>query len=610
VDDFALEFATLVDAPPAGPGWIFEPKLDGYRMLCRVDRGRAALVSRSGKEWTTTFASVARAAANLPVKSAVLDGEVCVMNADGRSDFQALQGALRAGAGAELAYFVFDLLALDGQDLRARALLERKAILAKLLARASSPLHMCEHVEGDGEKLHAEACRLGLEGIVAKRGDARYVGKRSLDWQKVKCQRRQELAILGFTPPRGSRKGLGALLLGVREGDGYRYAGKVGTGFSDADLVDLLTRLTPLVREAPAARDAPRLRAATWVEPRLACEVRFTEWTREGSLRHPTFLGLREDKEAKDATREEPVTGVRTRAGDRVDVAGVAVSHPERVVDAASGTTKLEVARYLETMAPHILDHAAKRPLALVRCPGGVDGQHFFQKHARRGFPAEVKTAKAGDDEVLFVENVAGLVALGQMSVLELHGWGSRIMKPERPDVVVMDLDPDEGLPWSRVADAALAVRDRLARLGLVSFVKTTGGKGLHVVVPLAPVHGWESVRGFSEALAKTFVESDPRDFTATMSKRARRGKIFVDWLRNGRGATAVLPYSPRAREGVTVALPIAWRDVHRVEPAALTVKSIPARVAKRRRDPWEGFFDLKQRLPAPWHGMRTSAAR
>ncbi|MBS2015871.1 MAG: DNA ligase D [Deltaproteobacteria bacterium] len=588
------QLATLVDAVPKGGDWIYEIKYDGYRAIATIDHGKVRLASRNGKDWTKAFQRVANALAHVRVQTAVLDGEIAYVKEDGRTDFQLLQNNLDAGDGAgaaHIVYFVFDLLHLDGEDLRALPLVARKDKLRTILAGEKPPLMMGGHVSDDGEAFFDQACKLGLEGIIAKRANAPYTSKRTKDWVKVKCQLRQELVIVGFTAPKGSRSGIGALLLGVHDGESeaLRYAGKVGTGFSQRSLDELSARLSKLVVERPPVRNAPRLRDARWVEPKLVCQVRFTEWTRDGALRHPAFEGLREDKPARKVKRERE---------KHVATGGVTISNADRVVDEASGTTKGDLVRWAEIAGPLVLPFAKKRPLMLVRATGAFGAGTFVQKHAGRGLVESIGRADVDGEEVLFMRAPEDMVVLAQNNAVEIHGWGSRLPRTDRPDWIVFDLDPDVGLPFRRVVDAALRLREDLKRLGLDSFVKTTGGKGLHVVVPLTPKDDWQVVKAFAGAVATAMAKAAPNAFVATMSKAARKGKIFVDWFRNGEGATAVLPYSARARPSAPVAMPVAWKDLTAVDPLDFTVKSAPAFLHKRRRDPWEALLATKQTLP------------
>jgi bifunctional non-homologous end joining protein LigD len=622
IGDVQLQLATLVDDVPTQGAWVYELKYDGYRAVTTLDEGEVTIVTRNGKDWTDRFPTIAEALSHVRAKTAVFDGEIAYVMEDGRTDFQKLQNALSGSADAgRLVYFVFDLLHYDGVDLTAEPLEVRKDKLRTILAGEGPPLKMGDHAVGNGRELFAQACKLGLEGIIAKRADRPYRPGRGTDWVKVKCQKRQELVIVGYTLPKGHRTGVGALLLAVREGKKYRYAGKVGTGFSEASLTDLAQRLAKLVVDTPSAEGAPRMRDARWVRPELVCEVRFTEWTREGSLRHPTFEGLREDKRASSIVREETkaieeVKPSKTRrattsSGAELSIGKTVVTHPDRVIDTATGITKGDLARYAEAMAPHFLPFATKRPLMLLRCTDAwptekfeLQGRRprnstcFVQKHAGRGLVSNIGRHEVDGEELIYVTNAEQLFGLVQLNAIELHGWGSRLPRIEQPDWIVFDLDPDVGLPFERVVEGAVELRDELAKLGLASFVKTTGGKGLHVVVPLTPKDDWEIVRAFAAAVAQGMVTRAPKHYVATMTKAARKGKIFIDHFRNGRGATAILPYSPRAREGAPVALPVTWKELPKIDPKDFDVRTVPALLAKRRVDPWADLRETKQTLP------------
>jgi bifunctional non-homologous end joining protein LigD len=617
----APQLATLAAEVPKGDDWLFELKLDGYRIEAAVAGGHAKLLTRNAKDWTAKFPVVAAAVAKLPVASALLDGEVVALAADGRSSFQALQNALRPEAGAErtaLVYFVFDLLHLDGDDLTGRPLAERKDLLHRLLGRGTgATARYNDHIAEEGAAFYRQACRLGVEGVVAKRASAPYRPGRGTDWLKVKCIQRQELVIGGFTAPKGTRSDLGALLLGVYDGDELRFAGKVGTGFDAASLRDLRRRLQPLARKRPPFAAPPRgadARGVQWVEPKLVAEVAFTEWTADGHLRHPSFQGLREDKPARQVRRERPAPPPKAKKSKKSatprkeeatdTVAGIHLTHPDRVLYPEQGVTKLDLARYYEAAADWILPHLAGRPLSLVRCPQGSGKACFYQKHLREGAPDAVRAVTiaeedGGKEPYPYVNDLAGIVALVQIGVLELHGWGAKIANLEHPDRLVFDLDPDPSVGWERVAEAALLLRERLAELRLESFVQTTGGKGLHVFVPLSPRRSWDEVKAFARALAESVVAAAPDRYLSKASKAARKGKIFIDWLRNGRGATAIVPYSTRARAGATVATPLDWKELDRTQPLDLSVKTVPARLAALRADPWEGFWKLRQSLRA-----------
>jgi bifunctional non-homologous end joining protein LigD len=619
------QLATAVTSPPAGSGWFYEPKLDGYRLLCRIESGRAALLTRRGNDWTDRFGAIAAAAAELPCRSAVLDGEAVVFDDRGLTDFQRLQNAIARGD-PSIVLVAFDLLYLDGWDLRAASLRERKALLAELLAGAPPAVRYGDHVEQGGAAFFREACGMGLEGIVAKRADDPYRAERSRSWLKVKCLERQELVIVGFTDPAGSRSGFGALLLGGRDAAGapLRYVGKVGTGFDERSLRELRARLGPLERRAPpvepkSARGVGR--RVHWVEPTLVAEIAFSEWTGDGRLRQPVFHGLREDKPADDVVLERAVpvadaAGKRaagngappTRAEDVRAVPGpsaavrpVKLTHPDKVLFPDVGITKAELADYWTQVAPVALPYLERRPLTLFRCPEGVGGQCFYQKHVGVGVPSAVPRVRVREDEdpYAMIDGASSLIALVQIGALELHTWGSRAEHLDQPDMIVLDLDPDEKLAWSTVVTAGFELKQRVEALGLATFARLTGGKGMHVVVPVTPGPTWPAVKRFSRAIVDEMVRDAPKRFTASLAKDRRGGKIFIDYLRNDREATAIGSYSPRARAGAPVALPVEWDEL---EPKAkraprFGVRDVPKLLRERRRDPWDGFDAARRPL-------------
>jgi bifunctional non-homologous end joining protein LigD len=553
---------------------------------------------------------VAEATAKLPVKEALLDGEIVALDRSGVSSFQALQQGAEETGGWSLAYVAFDLLFLDGRDLRGEPLVERKKALARLLRGRRGRLRYSEHVDAPGAEVHQRACRMHLEGIVSKRKQAPYVAGRGQAWLKVKCVARQEFVIGGYTDPEGARAELGSLLLGVHDRDGRLvYAGRVGTGFTDATLAVLGKRLRKLGQGAsPFSPEGPRppARGAHWVKPVLVGEVAFTEWTRDGLLRHPAFEGLREDKPAAQVVREAPraAPARRIAGGSDADVAvaGVHLSHPDRVLYEEQAITKLGLARYYEAVADFIVPHVADRPLSLVRCPEGAGGQCFYQKHAGPGVPPEVKRVRIRERggataAYPYVDDLPGLVALAQIGVLEIHPWGARVGRIDRPDRLVLDLDPAPGVPWPRVVEGAQAIRGLLGDLDLVGFVKTTGGKGLHVVVPLRPSADWEALRALGEGIGAELVRRAPDRYTINPLKAARRGRIFVDYLRNVRGATSVAAYSPRARADAPVSTPLGWSELAGgATPGDFTVQTVPRRLAARK-DPWADFFSVDQAI-------------
>ena len=628
------QLATLVDEAPAGDDWIHEIKYDGYRMLCRIERGACTMFSRNGKEWTASFPRIADAAARLGVQSAWIDGEVVVVDEQGRTSFQALQNALSSAGATPLVYYAFDMPYVDGYDLAGVALVERKRLLESLIGARSDVLRYSSHFEGNGPGVFAEACRLGVEGIVSKLARSPYRSTRTRNWLKVKCQRRQEFVIGGYTDPQGSRSGFGALLLGYYESKGkLRYCGKVGTGFNEERLTQLLAKMTPLEQKEPPFVNPPtgaEARRSHWVKPSLVAEIAFTEWTNDATLRHPSFQGLREDKRASDVVRETPADtdaveasaenetpapAKRTRAAakrataaktsdDPDSVAGVHISNPSKLLYPEAGLAKIDLARYYEAVADWMLPHLRGRPLTLVRCPNGWQ-KCFYWKHAHANDPLPVdqvmiEEESGGAKPYMVANSVTAIVALLQAGVLEMHPWGSRTDHLGEPDRIVFDFDPDERIPWSRMVDAVTLLRTLLAEIGLEGFLKTTGGKGLHVVLPIEPTLGWNAIKGFTKAVADLLVHTFPDRFVATATKSSREGKIFVDYLRNAEGSTAVAPYSLRAKANAPVAMPIDWQDVARDwRFDHFNAKNVPAMLAKRKRDPWQRFFDVRQTITA-----------
>lgn len=611
------QLATLVDSIPHGNQWLHEIKFDGYRMLCRIDRGRAALVTREAQDWTRRFMWIAETAGTLVAGQALLDGEVVAFDEEGRTDFQLLQNSMRNSVAENLVYFAFDLLYIDGQDWREATLAARKKRLEELLkskggGEPHGPIRYSEHWIGQGEALFAKACDMGLEGIVSKRVDRPYRSGRSRDWLKVKCHQNQEFVIGGFTEPAGSRAGLGALLLGIYGDDQrLRYAGRVGTGFTSKTLTELRARFDGLVQRSSPFIDPPtgrQARGVHWVKPELVGEVEFTGWTRDGVLRHPSFKGLREDKPPQQIRREEArstanmvgrkktsedtANGEENSAGN-AEVAGVKLTHPDRILYPDQGITKRELALYYTKIADWMLPHVESRPLTLVRCPEGHKKQCFYQRHLRGSHDPAIVPIKVRERgsivSYVSVESLAGLVALVQMGALELHAWGSRKENIEKPDRLIFDLDPDPAVPWKLLRDAARRLRWRLGDLGLGAFVKTTGGKGLHVVVPVVPNHDWDFAKEFSRAVAQSLVEEAPDQYIATMSKARRKGKVFIDYLRNARTASAICAYSPRARSGAPVSVPLRWEEINDDPRQKFTIANVPARLGQIQ-DPWKDY--------------------
>ena len=684
-DIVEAQLATLVKDPPTEPGWVHEVKYDGYRMLCRIDNGKARMMSRNGKEWTAQFPEVVRSLARLPVKTAWIDGEVVVVDEQGRTSFQALQNVLNAESGGSLNYFAFDLLYLDGYDLRGASLVERKRVLQQLLARPPANIRYSDHFVAPGVEFRAKACKLGLEGMISKRADLPYQAGRGGAWLKIKCLRRQEMVIGGYTDPAGSRHGFGALLLGVYDEQGrLAYSGKVGTGFNDERLTRISKMLAGLQQKESPFYNPPtgaEGRRAHWVKPTLVAEVEFTEWTDDETLRHPSFKELREDKDARDVVREHEValgqssderapggssapgreTAKRPRtarsaaetmrddqtargvkharrgvkhahanhetarpeetprkeppgstkpqrpsaagAGSSKDtVAGVALSNPDKLLFPEDGFRKRDLALYYEAVGEWVVPQVRDRPLTLVRCPNGWNAGCFYQKNAEGSMIDAIERVRVetsdGPAMYMMANSVEAVVALLQMGTLEMHPWGSSSPKLALPDRIIFDLDPDDGVEWQSLVQAVHLVRTLLENIGLACFLKTTGGKGLHVVVPITPSLGWNDVKGFTKAVAELLERTFPDRFTSKLLKTSRRGKIFIDYLRNGEGATAVAAYSLRAKAGAPVATPIAWEELKKdVRYAYFNVTNVPRRLAKLKSDPWKDMEATHQSL-------------
>jgi bifunctional non-homologous end joining protein LigD len=616
-----LALCTLVTEVPAGAEWIGEVKYDGYRLTVAVEGGVARCFSRKGEDWSERLHTVAATAAALPVDDALLDGEIVVFDEQGVSRFDLLQEALSSHE-ERIVFVAFDLIHLNGHDLTRIPTLKRKDLLRTVLADQpqGSIVRLAEYVEGDVNALHEVACAQGLEGVVAKRADAAYPAGRTRSWLKIKCRLSQELVIGGYTEPAKDRSGFGALLAGYYDGDRLVYAGRVGSGFSEKLLQQLYKRLSSLERSTSPFDPAPKkLSAPHWVEPQLVAQVAFAEWTSSGVLRQPSFKGLLEDRDPQSVVKETPArreAGEEGGAGsgdccalaspesappsspDPATVAGIRITNPGKQLFPGSELTKKELAEYYEAVAPWMLPEVAERPLTLVRCPvGDGKGKCFYQRHPDKGLPEPVSAfthALSGHDEAdewLRILDVAGLISLAQMGVAEIHTWLSRDDAPGRPDRIVLDLDPGPEVSWSQIVDAARLTRAALLDLGLTPFVKSTGSKGLHVVVPVEPVWGFERIRPLARVIAEAVAAKDPTRLTVRMAKRERLGRIFIDYVRNSEAASAVAPYSTRYLQGPTVAVPLAWDELDTEQDPRGDFT--PAAVLERLRsgeDPWSAL--------------------
>jgi len=596
--------ASPCEKPPSGPHWVHEIKHDGYRIQARVDGDKVKLLTRKALDWVDRFPAVAAAVKQLGLASALIDGEIVVEDAGGLTSLNDLQADLEAGRQDRFRYFVFDLYYCEGFDLTGAALVDRKALLQAVCAGlpATARIRYSEHLDADGPTMLEHSCRLGLEGIISKRKDLPYRAGRAEVWLKSKCRKSQEFVIVGFVPSTAASRTIGSLCLGYYAEGELLYAGRVGTGWSLAQARSLYTQLDKLrLAKMPVKKPLPEgaEKGAVWVTPQLVGEVEYRDWTRDGLIRQSVFKGLRQDKPADEVvleTKRESSAGKAAKAAPAIQL-----THPERILWPETGLTKQGLAEYYADIADWILPHVTGRVLSLLRAPSGVNQKGFFAKHEWAGLTDAVRRVDVGDEEpMLAIDDVAGLLNLVQSGVVEIHPWGSRVETMEKPDRLIFDLDPGEGVAWPTVTAAAIAVRDRVADLGLKSFLKTTGGKGLHIVVPVTPTVGWKEAKAFTAEVAEGMARERPDLYVATMAKRARGGRIFIDYFRNDRGSTAVAAYSTRVFPRATVSTPLDWDELSDgLRSDHFTVANIRHRLEALKRDPWAGFFKLKQKIPA-----------
>ncbi|SHF56064.1 bifunctional non-homologous end joining protein LigD [Kaistia soli DSM 19436] len=605
------ELATLVAAPPEGARWLHEIKFDGYRLIARIADGEVRLLTRTGLDWTSKFGTdVVAALAALPCQAAMIDGELVVEGAAGASDFSALQADLSEGRSDRFVFYAFDLIHLDGEDLTRVPLIKRKETLERLIGAGGPSLRYSAHFPESGEMVLRHACRLSLEGVVSKVADSPYRSGRGRSWVKSKCSARQEFVIGGYVPSTATQHAVGSLLLGVHDADGLDHVGRVGTGFTASVSRDLYRRLQAIaVDKSPFAEalTADERRGARFVDPVLVAEVEFRAWTGDGHLRHASFRGLREDKPASEIVRERAKVAKEGAAPPvpKPPKRTVKLTHPDRIYWPDAGITKEGLADYYAEVWRFIGPHIVGRPLALLRCPEGIDGEKFFQKHAWKGVNAAVRLVpdpKARNEPpFISIDSLDGLMALVQSATLEIHPWGSTLADWERPDRIIMDLDPGEGVSWAAVIEAAADVRARFEAAGLAAFVKTSGGKGLHVVAPLKPKADWPAAKAFTKAMAEAMAGDAPDRYVATIAKAKRGGKILIDYLRNQRGQTAVAAYSTRARPGAAVSMPLSWDELGPdIGPAHFTVANAPGHIAARGSDPWADLQAAAAPLEVP----------
>jgi len=610
-----VQLAKLVKTVPEGEDWLYELKYDGYRIIAFIEGNSVRLMTRNSNDYTKRFNEIASSLIDWAAgRAIVLDGEVAITDPSGKTDFQALQNYLKNCKAQSLTYIVFDLLALDGVDLRGRSLIERKEMLETLMKNAPENLYYSRYVRGNGKESFAVACEASMEGIVGKKADSVYSGTRNGDWIKLKCEKRQEFVIGGYSLSNKKTRGVSSLLLGVYEGEELVYAGRAGTGISETDMKVLEEKFMNLMRADPPFKLAPKSRRdekVTWLEPELVAEIKFAEWTEENLLRHASFKGLRTDKDPKDIKREKAEEDTQLQSPDievekpmevdlnSVMIEGIKITNPGKVIFEDTEITKADVVRYYQSVSERILPFVRHRILSIVRCPKGVSHTCFYKKHPGPGskgiITIPISTGSGETEEYFYIENISGLISEVQMGTLEFHTWGSRVDELEKPDVMVFDLDPDEGMELSRVRQGVKDIKSILTELSLNSYLKTSGGKGYHVVVPLKPSVNWDVFHDFARGVAEVMEKKWPERYTSNVRKSKRTGKIFIDWIRNGRGATSIAPYSLRARKGGRVSMPIAWHELDTVEPDGISMADALLRISGD--DPWKDFYQNDQML-------------
>ncbi|MBU5331012.1 DNA ligase D [Anaerocolumna aminovalerica] len=609
-----VQLAKLVNTVPEGEDWLYELKYDGYRIIAFVEGNSVRLITRNGNDYMRRFHDVATSLIDLAGgRAVVLDGEMAVTDPSGKTDFQALQNYMKNPKTQNLTYIVFDLLALDGADLRGYPLIKRKEMLETLMKDAPKNLYYSRYVRGIGKESFAVACDAGMEGIVGKKADSVYSGTRNGDWIKLKCDKRQEFVIGGYTLSDKKTWGISSLLLGIYEGEELVYAGRAGTGLSESDMKTLEKKFENIKRMNPAFKIAPSPKSnekITWLEPELVAEIKFAEWTKENLLRQASFKGIRTDKDPMDIKKEKAEDEKYQYSEKEVEkpmevnansiiIEGIKISNPDKVMFDDPVTTKIDVVQYYEKVSERMLPYVSHRILSIVRCPKGISQTCFYKKHPGAGskgiITIPITTSSGEIEDYFYIENAPGLISEVQMGTLEFHTWGSRVDEIEKPDVMVFDLDPDEGMDLSRVRQGVLDIRSILNELSLNSYLKTSGGKGYHVVVPLKPVVTWDAFHDFAKRVAEVMEQKWPDRYTSNVRKAKRTDKIFIDWIRNGRGATSIAPYSIRARKGARVSMPIAWDELDTVAPDGITMADALLRISDS--DPWKGFFQNDQML-------------
>ena len=605
-----VQLAKLANTVPEGDEWLYEMKYDGYRILAFVEGNSVRLITRNGNDITKRFFKIASSLIDLAKgRAMVLDGEIVVTDDSGKTDFQALQNYLKAQKPQTLTYIIFDLLAIDGEDIRGHSLMDRKEKLESLMQDAPNNLYYSRYVKGYGKESFAAACEAGMEGIVGKKPDSIYSGNRNDDWIKLKCDKRQEFVIGGYSLSDKRTSGVSSLLLGVYDGEELIYAGRAGTGISENDMIVLESYFQGLKRLESPFKQEPKTKSnekITWLEPKLAAEIKFAEWTKENLLRQASYKGLRADKDPKDIKREK-AEETQPQFNERQEkpmekgftIEGVKISSPDKIIYNELDITKEDVVRYYSKVAERMLPYVRNRILSIVRCPKGVSQACFYKKHPGPGskgiITMHIPTDNNETVEYFYIENATGLISEAQMGTLEFHTWGSSVEQLEKPDIMVFDLDPDEGMKIDRVRQGVEDIKSILDELNLNSYLKLSGGKGYHVVVPLKPTAYWDKFHDFAKQTAEVMENKWPDRYTSNVRKAKRKGKIFIDWIRNARGATSIAPYSLRARKGAKVSMPIFWDELYTVAPDGINLEDALIRI--EGKDPWEDFFQNTQML-------------
>ena len=601
-----VQLAKLANTVPEGEDWLYELKYDGYRIISFVECNSVRLITRNNNDYTKRFHDIASTLVNWASgRAMVLDGEIAITDESGKTDFQALQSFIKNPQDQHLTYIIFDLLALDGVDLRGHSLMDRKEKLEDLMQNAPNNLYYSRYVRGKGKVSFAVACESNMEGIVGKKANSTYSGTRNGDWIKLKCDKREEFVIGGYSLSDKKTSGVSSLLLGVYDGEDLVYAGRAGTGISENDMKVLEGKFENLKRSNPPFKLSPKPKARekiTWIEPELVAEIKFAEWTKDNLLRQASYKGLRKDKNPRDIQLQSSTKEVEEPDDLNVKgiiIEGIKISNPDKVIFNDSKITKVDVVQYYEKVSKRMLPYLSHRILSVVRCPKGVSQLCFYKKHpgsASKGIMTIPTTTSSGESEDYFyIENVSGLISEVQMGTLEFHTWGSRVDQLEKPDIMVFDLDPDEGMELDRVRQGVRDIKSILAELSLDSYLMTSGGKGYHVVVPLKPTVTWDVFHDFARQVAEVMEQKWPDRYTSNVRKAKRTEKIFIDWIRNGRGATSIAPYSLRARSGARISMPIEWNELDTVAPNGITMSDALLRIDGN--DPWKDFFQNNQML-------------